>query len=91
MNRFFGWIKDSNRWKHILLAVPLGFLFGMMFAFGCGFGMEFKDCHHDARNAGLPIYRWDWSSFDLLDFVATCVGGVVGGLLQVFVVSLFVK
>lgn len=63
------WFTESNRWKHFVLAVPLGFIFTILCVLGCASGMEFKD-----RQWGG---RWDW-----LDWLATMLGGLVGQALQ---------
>ena len=34
------WLKESNRQKHLLYAIPIGLVFTIL---GCAFGMEFKD------------------------------------------------
>lgn len=60
---------DSNRWKHFVLAIPLGFVFTILCVLGCASGMEFKDKAH----GGL----WDWG-----DWAATMLGGLVGQALQ---------
>ena len=35
--------KESNRYKHFLCAIPIGFLLTILCAIGCAGGMEFKD------------------------------------------------
>lgn len=67
------WFTASNRWKHFLLAVPLGMAFTLLCVLGCASGMEFKD-----RQWGG---RWDW-----LDWLATMLGGLVGQSLQIVIV-----
>lgn len=67
------WFTASNRWKHFLLAVPLGLAFTLLCVLGCASGMEFKD-----RQWGG---RWDW-----LDWLATMLGGLVGQALQIVIV-----
>lgn len=67
------WFTSSNRWKHFLLAVPLGLAFTLLCVLGCASGMEFKD-----RQWGG---RWDW-----LDWLATMLGGLVGQALQIVIV-----
>lgn len=66
------WFTSSNRWKHFLLAVPLGLAFTLLCVLGCASGMEFKD-----RQWGG---RWDW-----LDWMATMLGGLVGQALQILI------
>lgn len=78
MGRFLDSFMDSNRWKHFFCAIPLGFLFTFLFAAGAGFGMEFKDS------------QWG-GQFDWVDFLFTCLGGLVGQGLQLFVIYLFLN
>lgn len=37
------WLKESNRQKHLLYAIPIGLVFTILAVLGCAFGMEFKD------------------------------------------------
>lgn len=69
------WITESNRDKHLLYAIPIGFIFTILAVLGCAFGMEFKD------------KSWG-GKFDWLDLVATMIGGVIGQLLQIVVILL---
>jgi len=82
------WFTESNRWKHFVLAILAATFGTMLFATGCGTGMEFKDCHHDPENAGKPIWRWSWKNWDWLDWLATFLGGLVGQAIQLFVIYL---
>lgn len=70
------WLKESNRWKHLVWGIPCGFLLTFLFALGVGVGMEFKDKMHGGT--------WDW-----LDLAATCIGGAIGqGLMLLLVWAL---
>ena len=71
------WIKESNRPKHLLYAIPAGALFTILFVAGLAAGMEFKD-----RDWGGT---WDW-----LDIVATLIGGAIGQLIQVLILILII-
>ena len=62
------WLKESNRPKHLLYAIPIGLVFTILAVIGCAFGMEFKD-----REYG--------NKFDWLDIAATMIGGAIGQLL----------
>lgn len=66
---------SSNRYKHFLYAIPVAFLFTFFCALGCAAGMEFKDSQQGGR--------WDW-----LDFLFTCLGGIIGQALQALTVYL---
>lgn len=69
------WIKESNRPKHLFYAIPAGALFTILFVAGLAAGMEFKD-----RSYGN---EWDW-----LDIAATLIGGIVGQVIQIGVLTL---
>jgi hypothetical protein len=59
------WLKESNRLKHLLYAIPIGLVLTILGAIGCAFGLEFKD-----RQYG--------NEFDWLDIAATLIGGLIG-------------
>ena len=69
------WIKESNRPKHLFYAIPAGALLTILFVAGLAAGMEFKD-----RAYGN---EWDW-----LDIVATLIGGLIGQVIQIVVLTL---
>lgn len=69
------WLKESNRQKHLLYAIPIGFIFTILAVLGYAFGMEFKD------------QQWG-GKFDWLDIAATLIGGVIGQILQAIVLLL---
>lgn len=71
------WLRESNRYKHLLYAIPIGLVFTILCVLGVASGMEFKDRQHGGK--------WDW-----LDWVATMIGGIIGQLIQtLFIVLLF--
>lgn len=67
------WLLESNREKHLIGGFFLGLFLTFLCALGCAGGMEFKD-----RQWGG---RWDW-----LDFIATCLGGLIGQALQILII-----
>ena len=69
------WIKESNRRKHLLYAIPIGLVFTILAVLGCAFGMEFKDKQY----GGI---------FDWLDIAVTMIGGTIGQLLQIIIILL---
>ena len=75
MKRLIDWLKKSNRWKHLLLAGPVGTVFTVLAVLGCASGMEFKDIQWGGR--------WSWA-----DWCCTMVGGIIGQALQVLFIYL---
>lgn len=69
------WLKESNRQKHLLYAIPIGFLCTILAVLGCAFGMEFKDKQYGGE-------------FDWLNIAATMIGGAIGQILQVILIML---
>ena len=69
------WLKESNRQKHFLYAIPIGFLFTILCVLGIASGLEFKDKQYGNQ--------WDW-----LDWLATMLGGMVGQLLYIIIILL---
>ena len=66
--KIFNVFLIDNRPKHLLYAIPIGFIFTILAVLGCAFGMEFKDKQYGGK-------------FDWLDIVATMIGGLIGQLL----------
>lgn len=71
----FKWLKESNRQKHLLYAIPVGLVFTILCVLGVASGLEFKDIQYGNK--------WDW-----LDWTATMIGGLIGQLVQILVVWL---
>lgn len=69
------WLKESNRDKHLLYAIPIGFTLTILAVVGCAFGMEFKD------------KQWG-GKFDWLDLAAILIGGTIGQALQILLLVL---
>lgn len=67
------WLKESNRQKHLLYAIPIGLVFTILAVLGCAFGMEFKDKEYGDK-------------FDWLNIAATMIGGAIGQLLQIIII-----
>ena len=70
--------EDKTRWQHFLYAIPIGAVFTILCVLGVASGMEFKDKQWGGQ--------WDW-----LDFIATCLGGLIGQALQALIIYLIVK
>lgn len=71
------WLKESNRDKHFIYAIPVGLVFTILCVLGLAAGLEFKDKQHGGY--------WDW-----LDFTATILGGLVGQVIQVLIILMFI-
>lgn len=71
----FKWLKESNRLKHLIYAIPIGFIFSIICVIGVASGLEYKDY--------LYGNKWDW-----LDWIATLMGGLVGQVLQLLFIYL---
>ena len=67
------WLTESNRQKHFLYAIPIGYLFTILCVLGVASGLEFKDKQYGNQ--------WDW-----LDWTATMLGGLVGQLIQIIII-----
>ena len=73
MKKIWNWLKESNRWKHLVGGMIVGFLplqwyAGIYGAIAAGLAMEYKDKAHN----GI---------FDWVDATMTVLGGIVGGCL----------
>lgn len=67
------WLKESNRTKHLLYAIPSAFIGTILFVAGLTLGMEFKDKQYGNK-------------FDWLDIAATLIGGAIGQILQILLI-----
>ena len=74
-SKVFNWLKQSNRPKHFLYAIPAALIGTILFSAGLAFGMEFKDKQYGGK-------------FDWLDIAATMIGGLIGQALQLIVILL---
>lgn len=75
--QLFSWIKESNRLKHLLYAIPSAFLLTILFGAGLAFGMEFKDKQYGNK--------WDWK-----DIGATMIGSTIGQILQLILIFILI-
>lgn len=67
------WLTESDRTKHLLYAIPCGFIGTILLVLGLALGMEFKDKEYGGK-------------FDWLDIAATCIGGVIGQAVQALLI-----
>ena len=84
------WFTESNRWKHFVLAIPAGLIGTIFFALGIATGLETKECQYDYGNDEKPIYKWNWNSWDWIDWWCTAAGGAVGQAIQILIICLFI-
>lgn len=79
MKRYFKWLLESNRPKHILVGFIVGFTLGIDATFTAAASAEFKDWLWNGKRGGM--FGWvRGNGFDWLDFWATMIGGVIGCL-----------
>ena len=71
------WFTESNRWKHFVYAIPIGYVFTILCVLGLATGMEFKD--------KLWGGKYDW-----IDWLATMLGGLIGQTLQILTIYLII-
>lgn len=80
MKNIISWLKESNRWKHLLggffvslitniiFAKTMSIIIGIYCSVCCAGSLELKDKQYGNK--------WDW-----IDFVLTIVGGVIGTII----------
>ena len=85
------WLKESNRWKHLVGVMVVSMFGTLLMGIGCIAGMEFKDVHHRYGNDGKPLREWNWSAWDWLDCAAGLLGGLIGQGIQLMVILLIIK
>ncbi len=66
------WFLESNRYKHFMYAIPVGFVFTILCVVGVASGLEFKDTQYGGK--------WDW-----IDWLCTIAGGIIGQAIQAIV------
>ena len=72
-----GWFTESNRWKHFLYAIPVGFFLTILCVIGLASGMEFKDKMYGNT--------WNW-----LDWSMVIIGGLIGQILMIILVLVII-
>lgn len=77
MTKYIKWIAESERYKHIVVGLAIGLIFGITGAFVAAATAEVKDWLWNGKRGG--IFGWiKGNGFDWLDFLATMIGGAVG-------------
>ena len=73
MKKLLNWLKDSNRWKHLLIGAMIGLLFDNLIgtaicATMVGVALEYKDKAYGGK--------WDWIDFSLTIAPALVINGL---------------
>lgn len=77
MKKYFKWLLESNRPKHILVGFVIGATLGIAAVFAAAASAEVKDWLWNGKRGGT--FGWiKGNGFDWLDFAATMIGGAVG-------------
>lgn len=71
------WFTKSNRNKHFWYGMILGFFLTLIAPITAGFVMEYKD------------KQWG-GNFDKNDIYFTISGGIIGQIVQIFILKLFI-
>lgn len=67
------WLKESNRLKHLVFAIPIAMVFTILCVLGVATGLELKDYQYGNK-------------FDWLDWSATMIGGIIGQAIQLLII-----
>ena len=86
-----GFMKVSHRGLHIIVGFLVGLFFGADAAACVGVAFEVKDVQGDRYNAqyGTRFWQWRWTCFDWVDFGLTVAGGLLGGLVRLWLIGRF--
>ena len=77
MKKYFKWLLESNRPKHMLVGFLIGLFLGLSSAFAAAASAEMKDWLWNGKRGG--VFGWlKGNGFDWLDFAATMIGGLAG-------------
>lgn len=77
MKKYFKWLLESNRPKHMAVGFAIGIVLGIIAAFAAAASAEMKDWLWNGRRGGT--FGWvKGNGFDWLDFSATMIGGIAG-------------
>lgn len=90
MKRYFKWLHESDRHKHLIVGFLIGLAFGMNCAFVAGITAEVKDWLWNGAKGG----RLGWlkgNGFDWLDLTATMIGGFAGAMIRLLIMYLIWK
>lgn len=86
MKKYFKWLTESNRPKHIGVGFFIGLTLGVVAAFTAAASAEMKDWLWNGKRGGT--FGWvKGNGFDWLDFIATMIGGIAGALFRYLVLG----
>ena len=83
MKKYFNWLRESNRPKHIVVGFLIGLFFGLNCAFVAGTTAEVK------VGKGGQLGWLNGNGFDYLDLYATMIGGLIGSAIR-YVIMYFI-
>lgn len=87
MKKYFKWLLESNRPKHILVGFAIGATLGVSAVFAAAASAEVKDWLWNGKQGGT--FGWvKGNGFDWLDFATTMIGGVAGCGFRLFIGNL---
>jgi len=87
MKKYFKWLLESNRPKHVLVGFLIGITLGISAVFAAAATAEIKDWMWNGKQGGT----WGWirgNGFDWLDFISTMIGGVIGFGIKILISNL---
>ena len=88
MKKYFNWLRESNRPKHIVVGFLIGLFFGLNCAFVAGTTAEVKDWLWNGAKGG-KLGWLNGNGFDYLDLYATMIGGLLGSAIR-YVIMYFI-
>lgn len=87
MKKYFKWLLESNRPKHMLVGFLIGLFLGLSAAFAASVSAEMKDWLWNGKRGGT--FGWiRGNGFDWLDFAATMIGGIIGFSIRLIILFL---
>lgn len=87
MKKYFKWLLESNRPKHVLVGFLIGITLGISAVFAAAATAEIKDWMWNGKQGGtLGWIRGN--GFDWLDFISTMIGGVIGCGIKILISNL---
>lgn len=82
LRAWFGWMQESNRFKHLIAGFLAAALCGIGAAITAGIVTEYKDwCYAGQKGGILGIFKSN-NGFDWLDLAVTTLGGLFGAILH---------